>query len=157
MQVTKEAIGTKGPRLTADVSLPGRFLVYMPYSSRVGVSRKIEGREQRAKLRKMAQAVLPPVSGGMIVRTVSEEVNQKTLEQEFRSLHQRWQKIGQAAASSTAPAAVHREAKLISGVIRDLFSDKLDAFIQAVGDANILEVVRSGVSGIARGEKVLSL
>ena len=82
----------------------------MPYSSRVGVSRKIEGREQRAKLRKMAQAVLPPDSGGMIVRTVSEEVNQKTLEQEFRSLHQRWQKIRQASASASAPAPVHREA-----------------------------------------------
>jgi ribonuclease G len=147
VQVTKEAMGTKGPRLTADVSLPGRFLVYMPYSSRVGVSRKIEGREQRAKLRKMAQAVLPPDSGGIIVRTVSEEVNQKTLEQEFRSLHQRWQKIGQTAASTTAPAAVHREAKLISGVIRDLFSDKLDAL--RVDSREVFDEVRDYVRSVA--------
>ncbi len=127
VQVTKEAIGTKGPRLTAQVSLPGRFLVYLPYSSRVGVSRKIEGREQRSKLRKMAQAVLPPDSGGMIVRTVSEEVTKQTLEKEFRRLHQRWKKIQKSADSMTAPVSVHREAKLISGVIRDLFSDKFDA------------------------------
>jgi ribonuclease G len=147
VQVTKEAMGTKGPRLTADVSLPGRFLVYMPYSSRVGVSRKIEGREQRAKLRKMAQAVLPSDSGGMIVRTVSEEVNQKTLEQEFRSLHQRWQKIGQTAASVAAPAAVHREAKLISGVIRDLFSDKLDAL--RVDSREVFDEVRDYVRSVA--------
>jgi ribonuclease G len=147
VQVTKEAMGTKGPRLTADVSLPGRFLVYMPYSSRVGVSRKIEGREQRAKLRKMAQAVLPPDSGGIIVRTVSEEVNQKTLEQEFRSLHQRWQKIRQTEASITAPAAVHREAKLISGVIRDLFSDKLDAL--RVDSREVFDEVRDYVRSVA--------
>jgi len=147
VQVTKEAMGTKGPRLTADVSLPGRFLVYMPYSSRVGVSRKIEGREQRAKLRKMAQAVLPPDSGGIIVRTVSEEVTQKTLEQEFRSLHQRWQKIRQTEASTTAPAAVHREAKLISGVIRDLFSDKLDAL--RVDSREVFDEVRDYVRSVA--------
>jgi ribonuclease G len=147
VQVTKEAMGTKGPRLTADVSLPGRFLVYMPYASKVGVSRKIEGREQRAKLRKMAQAVLPPDSGGIIVRTVSEEVNQKTLEQEFRSLHQRWQKIRQTEASITAPAAVHREAKLISGVIRDLFSDKLEAL--RVDSREVFDEVRDYVRSVA--------
>jgi ribonuclease G len=127
VQVTKEAISTKGPRLTAEISLPGRFLVYMPFSSRVGVSRKIEGREQRSKLRKLAQGVLPPDSGGIIVRTVSEEVNQETLQKEFERLHQRWQKIQKAASSRTAPALVHGEAKLISGVIRDLFSDKFES------------------------------
>ena len=127
VQATKEAIGTKGPRLTADVSLPGRFLVYMPYSSRVGVSRKIEGREQRSKLRKMAQEILPPESGGIIVRTVSEEVTKVKLEHEFQRLHERWKKIQAAAESQSAPAPVHREAQLISGVIRDLFSDKFEA------------------------------
>ncbi|MGD8281008.1 MAG: Rne/Rng family ribonuclease [Gemmatimonadota bacterium] len=127
VQVTKEAIGTKGPRLTAEVSLPGRFLVYMPYSSRVGVSRKIEGRDQRAKLRKLAQGVLPENDGGIIVRTVSEETNQETLQKEFKRLHERWKKIQNAASSKSAPALVHGEAKLISGVIRDLFSDKFDA------------------------------
>jgi len=127
VQVTKEPISTKGPRLTAQVSLPGRFLVYMPDSSHVGVSRKIEGRDQRAKLRKMAKEVLPPDSGGIIVRTVSEEVTQKTLEAEFQRLHEMWRKIQARAQSSQAPAAVHREAKLVSGVIRDLFSDRFEA------------------------------
>jgi len=127
VQATKEPISTKGPRLTAQISLPGRFLVYMPYSSHVGVSRKIEGRDQRAKLRKMAKEVLPPNSGGIIVRTVSEEVTQKTLQAEFERLHEMWQKIQRRAESSKAPAAVHREAKLVSGVIRDLFSDRFDA------------------------------
>jgi ribonuclease G len=146
VQVTKEAIGTKGPRLTAQISLPGRFLVFMPHASRVGVSRKIEGREQRAKLRRMAQGVLPPDSGGIIVRTVSEEVNQQTLEKEFRRLHGRWEKIRKTAASVTAPSAVHREAKLISGVIRDLFSDKFDAL--RVDSKAVYNEVRDYVSSV---------
>jgi ribonuclease G len=127
VQVTKEAISTKGPRLTAEISLPGRFLVYMPYASRVGVSRKIEGRNQRAKLRTMAQKVLPPDSGGLIVRTVGEEVTQEKLEREFKSLHEKWIGIQTAASELNAPAPVHREATLISGVIRDLFSGKFEA------------------------------
>ncbi|MGB1780158.1 MAG: ribonuclease E/G, partial [Longimicrobiales bacterium] len=127
VQVTKEAISTKGPRLTADISLPGRFLVYMPFASRVGVSRKIEGRNQRAKLRKMAQKILPRDSGGLIVRTVGEEVTAEKLEREFKRLHERWQKIRGDAEALTAPSPVHREATLISGVIRDLFSDKFEA------------------------------
>jgi len=127
VQVTKEAISTKGPRLTAQISLPGRFLVYMPQASRVGISRKIEGRDQRSKLRKMAQKILPENSGGIIVRTVGEEVTKERLEGEFERLHERWKAIETHAESMTAPAPVHREAKLISGVIRDLFSDKFEA------------------------------
>jgi ribonuclease G len=146
VQVTKEAISTKGPRLTAQISLPGRFLVYIPHGARVGVSRKIEGRDQRSKLRKMAQAILPPDSGGIIVRTVSEEVNQQTLEKEFQRLHERWQKIERAAASQTAPSAVHREAKLISGVIRDLFSDKFEAL--RIDSKTVYDEVREYVSSV---------
>ncbi len=127
VQVTKEPISTKGPRLTAQVSLPGRFLVYMPFSTHVGVSRKIEGRDQRAKLRKMARDMLPENAGGVIVRTVSEEVTQQVLKREFDRLHERWQKIQNRARSQKPPAAVHQDAKLISGVIRDLFSDKFEA------------------------------
>lgn len=127
VQVTKEPIGSKGPRVTAQVSLPGRFLVYMPYSENVGVSRRIEDRVQRAKLRQIAKKILPRDSGGIIIRTVSEEVTEKKLEKEFKRLRQRWTKVLAGSESQSAPAAVHREAQLISGVIRDLFSDKFEA------------------------------
>lgn len=130
VQVAKEPIGTKGPRLTAQVSLPGRFLVYMPGSSHVGVSRKIEDRDERARLRKMAREIISPdADAGVIVRTVGEEVTQQTLKREFKRLHERWRKIQRQADSQTAPAQVHREAKLISGIIRDLFSDKFDRLV----------------------------
>ena len=74
VQVTKEPISTKGCRVTAQISLAGRFLVYMPYATKVGVSRKIENREQRAKLREMVSKLVPHDAGGVIVRTVAEGV-----------------------------------------------------------------------------------
>ncbi len=129
VQATKEPISTKGPRLTAQISLPGRFLVYMPSSSHVGVSRKIDGREERARLRALAKEILPKDSGGIIIRTVGEELTREKFEGEFKRLHSSWKKIQGRARSSKAPALIHREARLISGVIRDLFSGKFDALI----------------------------
>jgi ribonuclease G len=129
VQVTKEPIGTKGPRLTAQISLPGRFLVYMPFSAHVGVSRKIDQREERARLRQLASEIRPDDAGGLIIRTVGEELNREKFEGEFNRLHALWTRMKRKADSSRAPAPVHREAKLVSGVIRDLFSDKLDALI----------------------------
>ena len=129
VQVTKEPISTKGPRLTAQVSLPGRFLVYMPFSNHVGVSRKIDQRDERSRLRKLAREIRPEGSGGLIIRTVGEELNRERFAGEFERLRELWKKIERRAQSSKAPVLVHGEAKLISGVIRDLFSDKLDALI----------------------------
>lgn len=127
VQVSKEPISTKGPRVTANISLPGRFLVYMPGSSHVGVSRKIEDREERARLRAMARETLPERSGGVIVRTVSEDLTRETFERELHSLMSTWGQIQKKAKKSRAPAPVHREAKLTAGIIRDLFSQKVDS------------------------------
>jgi ribonuclease G len=129
VQVTKEPISTKGPRLTAQVSLPGRFLVYMPSSSHIGVSRKIDQRDERSRLRTLAREVVPEGSGGVIIRTVGEELTREKFEGEFKRLHAAWKKMKRRADSSKAPALIHREARLISGVIRDLFSDKFDALV----------------------------
>ncbi|TVP77352.1 MAG: Rne/Rng family ribonuclease [Gemmatimonadales bacterium] len=129
VQVTKEPIGTKGPRLTGQVSLPGRSIVYMPFSSHVGVSRKIEQREERARLKEMAREVRPDDAGGVIIRTVGEELTKERFRREFDRLHSTWRKIRKKAAGARAPALVHREAQLTSGVVRDLFSDKFDALV----------------------------
>ena len=125
--MTKEAISTKGPRVTTQISLPGRFLVYMPDSSQVGVSRKIDHRGERSRLRAMARAVVDGGSGGVIVRTAGEELTQKKLEREYRQLHRRWEMIERKAGKAEAPSLVHAEAKLVSGVIRDLFTNRFDA------------------------------
>jgi ribonuclease G len=128
VQVTKEPIGTKGCRVTAQISLPGRFLVYMPYASKVGVSRKIESREQRAKLREMVSKLLPNDSGGVIVRTVAEGVTEEHFRREIESLLALWKKINRKKTFvRRAPALLQRETSLTRGIIRDLFSSKVDA------------------------------
>ncbi|HEY7481418.1 MAG TPA: Rne/Rng family ribonuclease [Gemmatimonadales bacterium] len=128
VQVTKEPIGTKGCRVTAQISLPGRFLVYMPYASKVGVSRKIESREQRAKLRETVTKLLPKDAGGVIVRTVAEGVTEEHFRREIESLLQLWRKINRKKTFvRRAPALLQRETSLTRGIIRDLFSSKVDA------------------------------
>src|SRR5690606_4883920 len=112
VQVSKEPISTKGPRVTAQISLPGRFLVYMPQSSHVGVSRKIEDRDERARLRALARENLPDKSGGVIVRTVGEELTRETFQRELKSLLSTWKQIQRRSARARAPAPIHREAKL---------------------------------------------
>lgn len=127
VQVTKEPISTKGCRVTAQISLPGRFLVYMPYASRVGVSRKIDNREQRAKLREMVTRLLPEDSGGVIVRTVAEGVTEEHFKREIESLLALWRKIKKKEGYvRRAPALLQRETSLTRGIIRDILSDKVD-------------------------------
>ncbi len=126
VQVSKEPIGTKGPRVTRQISLAGRFLVFMPYASKVGVSRKIESREERVRLRQMVTNILPKGEGGVIVRTVGEEVTEETFRREIESLLKLWKKIVKKQVFVRAPALVQRETSLTRGIVRDLFSAKVD-------------------------------
>jgi ribonuclease G len=126
VQVSKEPISTKGPRVTAQVSMAGRFLVYMPFAERVGVSRKIGDRDARKRLRAQVEAVLPKDSGGVIVRTVGEDVTQEILERELTTLIGQWKRIKRKTHFVRAPALVHRETSLTRGLIRDVFSTKVE-------------------------------
>jgi ribonuclease G len=129
VQVIKEAIGTKGPRVTAQVSLAGRFLVYMPFASKVGVSRKIEARDQRARLREMVTKLVPADSGGWIIRTVADDLTEASCKREIDHLLGLWKKITRKASSGRAPALVQRETSLTRGIVRDLLSDKVDLLL----------------------------
>lgn len=126
VQVIKEPIGTKGARVTTQISLAGRYLVYMPFASKIGVSRKIEVREERQRLREIVSRLLPEDAGGVIVRTVAEGASEEALRRELKSLVGLWKKIKRKAAFLRPPALVQREASLTSGIIRDLFSDRVD-------------------------------
>jgi ribonuclease G len=129
VQVTKEPIGTKGPRVTAQVSLAGRFLVYMPHASKVGVSRRIDHREQRAKLRELVTNLVPKDEGGWIIRTVAEDLNEKSCKREIDHLFGLWRKIKRKSGSVRAPVLLQGETSLTRGIIRDLFSDKVDSLL----------------------------
>jgi len=113
VQITKEPISTKGPRVTTQISLPGRFLVYMPASDHVGVSRKIDDRDERSRLRKMARDLLAKKPGGVIVRTVGEELTKKVFKQELATLLATWGKVQEAMKEAQAPALIHEEAKIV--------------------------------------------
>jgi ribonuclease G len=126
VQVSKEPISTKGPRVTAQISLAGRFLVYMPFASRVGVSRKIGDRAERQRLREQMQKVLPDDAGGIIVRTVGEDVTQETFERELQTLIGQWKKIKRKTHFVRPPTLIHRETSLTRGLMRDVFSTKVE-------------------------------
>jgi ribonuclease G len=128
VQVSKEPISTKGPRVTAQVSMAGRFLVYMPFASRVGVSRKIGDRAERQRLRGQVESVMPKNSGGVIVRTVGEDVTQETFKRELDTLIGQWSRINKKTRFvGKPPKLLHRETSLTRGIIRDLFSTKVDS------------------------------
>jgi ribonuclease G len=127
VQVTKEPISTKGPRVTAHISLAGRFLVYLPYASRVGVSRKIGDRSERQRLREQVQALLPEDAGGVIVRTVSEDATPETFQRELQALMGQWKRLKRKSTFVRAPALLHRETNLTRGIVRDLFTTRIES------------------------------
>ncbi|MDQ3697481.1 MAG: Rne/Rng family ribonuclease [Gemmatimonadota bacterium] len=147
VQVSKEPISTKGPRVTAQLSLAGRFLVYMPFASRVGVSRKIGERAERVRLRELVQKALPKDSGGVIVRTVGEDANDETFHRELQTLMAQWKRIKRKTHFMRAPALVHRETGLTRGLIRDLFSDKVDSL--TVDSRQVHNEITEYLKGIA--------
>ncbi|HKI84393.1 MAG TPA: Rne/Rng family ribonuclease, partial [Candidatus Krumholzibacteria bacterium] len=126
VQVVKEPIGTKGPRLTADVSLPGRFLVLMPKGSHVGVSRKIADRKERSRLKEMLSSVRPG-EGAYIIRTAGEGIDEKMLRKDVEYLSNAWTGIKQKMTQVKAPAVVHEDVGLIVGLIRDVLTEDVDA------------------------------
>src|SRR6266516_2915231 len=129
VQFIKEPIVTKGPRVTAQVSLAGRFLVYMPFASKVGVSRKIENREQRAKLRDLVPKLVPADSGCWIIRTVGDELTEASGKREIDHLLGLWKKIKRKQTGGRAPQLIQRETSLTRCIVRDLFSDKIDSLL----------------------------
>ena len=148
VQVSKEPISTKGPRVTAQVSIAGRFVVFMPFASRVGVSRKIGERAERQRLREQVQKVLPKNSGGVIVRTVGEDITQETFQNEITTLINQWAKINKKTKFvGNPPKLLHRETSLTRSIIRDLFSEKIDSL--TVDSKQIFNEIVEYLQGIA--------
>ena len=148
VQVSKEPISSKGPRVTAQVSMAGRFLVYMPFAARVGVSRKIGERAERQRLRAQVESVLPKDSGGVIVRTVGEDVTQETFKRELETLIAQWGRINKKTKFvGNPPKLLHRETSLTRGIIRDLFSTKVDRL--TVDSKQVYNEVIEYLKGIA--------
>jgi ribonuclease G len=123
VRVTKEAIGTKGPRVSTHITLPSRYVVLMPTVGQIGVSRKIQSRDERIRLRTLCKS-LRRGTGGMIVRTAAEGVDAEHLEKEINFLYQLWEELKQKFDRGPVPSLIHREMNLLERVVRDsLWSD----------------------------------
>jgi ribonuclease G len=125
VQITKESIGTKGPRVTQQVSLPGRFCVLMPGVDHVGVSRRIEDRDERQRIKAIIHD-LKPKSVGLIARTAGEGKGDPEFAADIKHLVKLWQKVDRKASSVRAPALVHRELEMTASLIRDLFTEDVE-------------------------------
>jgi ribonuclease G len=125
VQVVKDPLGTKGARLSTQVSLAGRMLVYLPQDPHIGVSQRIEDEGERAHLREMLQKVVPAEDkGGYIVRTSAEDATEEDLAADLQYLRKRWLEIADASTKVPAPSLLYQELSLAQRVLRDLVSDE---------------------------------
>ncbi|MFA5142834.1 MAG: Rne/Rng family ribonuclease [Candidatus Omnitrophota bacterium] len=122
VQVVKEPIGTKGARLTTHISIPGRFLVLMPFDNHIGLSKRIESREERDRIRKIMEELKLPKDIGFIVRTAAQGASQKDFFRESRYLLNLWQNIKARARRAKPPQLIHQEYDLVLRVARDIFT-----------------------------------
>jgi ribonuclease G len=128
VQVSKDPIGTKGARCTSHISLPGRYVVYVPTVDHVGVSKRIGSEKERARLRETIEAMKPP-SGGLIVRTVAEGLTKKQLKADVGYLVRLWGEIAKKREGAKAPALLSSELDLVLKTARDLFTDEVDQIV----------------------------
>jgi ribonuclease G len=129
VQVVKEPLGTKGARLTSHVTMPGRFLVFMPTVDHIGVSRKIESREERSRLRGIVREFREShgFTGGVIIRTAAAGRPREDIVSDLEAFHAIWTGIRQKMESSRAPAVVYQEQSLVSKLLRDLLTEDFQA------------------------------
>jgi len=129
VQVVKEAFGTKGPRLTTHISLPGRYLVLMPLDKNTGISRRITDRNERKRLRQILENINFFKDIGLIVRTVAVGRSRRDLIRDGKFLIGVWKNIKRRSVGLHAPALIHSEFSILFKVLRDVFSDDIDSVI----------------------------
>lgn len=128
VQITKEPIGTKGPRVTTQLSLPGRYMVLVPGEDHVGVSRKISHWAEKRRLKRLAYELLPD-GFGCIVRTVAEGKDKKELKSDMKNLVKLWKRIKKQAERKEAPALLHKDIGMVSSIMRDILTPEVNSVI----------------------------
>jgi len=128
VQIVKDAIGTKGPRATTHLTLPGRNVVLMPTAAYIGISRRIESEEERARLHGIAERICPK-DMGLIIRTVAAGKTEEALAADVRYLRRLWESIQARMKLGSAPSLLYRDADLAIRMVRDSFTDEIDEVI----------------------------
>jgi ribonuclease G len=160
VQVVKEPLGTKGARLTSHVTMPGRFLVFMPTVDHVGVSRKIESREERSRLRAIVREFREAhgFTGGVIIRTAASGRPKEDILSDLDAFHKIWTEIRQKNESSRAPAVLYREPSIVGRLLRDLLTEEFQAIRidHAAEHQRVLELIEHILPTLAPKVKLYS-
>ncbi|MBQ0056417.1 MAG: Rne/Rng family ribonuclease [Bacteroidales bacterium] len=159
VQIAKEPISTKGPRLTSDISLPGRFMVLIPFQDKVSVSAKIKSSEEKSRLKQIVNAVRPK-NFGVIVRTSAQGVQAEEIEHEMTSLMHRWDESMQKLMKGQLPSLVYEETSRAVALLRDIFNpsfeniwvNDLATFNQIKEYVHLIAPEKAGVVKLYEGE-----
>ncbi len=147
IQVTKGPIGTKGPRVTTNLAIPGRFLVLLPNSDQCGVSRKIDNHEERQRLKKIVRGLTLPEGMGVIIRTAGEGQQARYFVRDLALLLEEWKSVQDKINNQPAPCCVFREPDLIERTVRDFLTDDVERIV--VDSHTAYERVRAMISKIS--------
>ena len=142
VQITKEPVGKKGVRVRSALSLPGRFLVLLPFDGKVGVSKKVSNFKEKRRLRKLVRSFLPQ-GFGAIIRTVAEGKSEELIKQDLDELTKTWNTIEKGVKTEKAPSLIYKDMNTTSSVIRDLFSDSVEHVV--VDDKKLFKEIKSYV------------
>lgn len=146
VQIVKEPIGSKGPRVSTNISIAGRFLVLIPMGDYVAVSKRIKSYKERRVLRQTVADLLPD-GFGVIVRTVAEGVDSNLIEEDLKDVLEKWNNIVKDVHSAKPPTLLHRDLEMTESLVRDLFAKDFDRIL--VDDAKMHKTLRSYVQKIA--------
>jgi ribonuclease G len=146
VQIAKEPISTKGPRISSEISFPGRYIVLVPFSNRISISQKIKSQEERNRLKRLIQSIKPR-NFGVIIRTVAENKNVAELDTDLRNLVGKWEIMVTKLKDAKSPEKIISELDRTSAILRDLLNKDFNSVI--VNDSELAEEIRSYIMTIA--------
>jgi ribonuclease G len=146
VQIAKEPISTKGPRVTSEIAFAGRYLVLMPFSDKISVSQKIKSAEERNRLKRLITSIKPK-NCGIIIRTVAENKLVADLDSDLRNLYKRWEIITQKLATAKPPQKIIGEIDRTSAILRDALNETFNNIV--INDAGLYEEIRTYIQRIA--------
>ena len=146
VQILKEPISTKGPRLTCELTIPGRFIVLVPFSNSIGISKKLANPEERKRLQRLMESIKPK-NFGVVVRTVAEGKSVAELHEDMNNLIEKWKLMTKNMAGATPVAKVHSEVTKTTGILRDLLNDSFNQIV--VNDPKLELEVKEYIQRVA--------
>lgn len=147
VQIVKEPIGTKGPRVSTDITIAGRFLVLIPMGEYIAVSKKISQHKERRRLKGIVGSILPEKGFGVIIRTVAKGQDQQALEDDLRNVLKKWEQILNKLETEKPPSLLYKDLDMTESLVRDLFAKNYDRVL--IDDYQLYKSIKSYVGQIA--------